>query len=497
MASLVAASQRSVARHRRLLTQYVLIDPLTNASTAYIRPWLQVAYGTVSVSETFDFTFRVAGIQNELGSVATSLILPPVGSPAQTTRAADSLAVGGTAVTSLPSGTSATGQAGTAAASYPANVAVTGAAASGSAGTVSTFLTYSIGGVSMLGGFGTPTIEIDLTTLASVSATGSAGTAQGLNATLPPIIGVESDGAAGNFAITTVITLSSAACTGSAGSETANPTAIIAGVRSDGAAGTVAFRPRKSSVTSVTASGSTGTMLAQVAPAISGAAASGLAGGVIALFGAIIGTEIAGLAGSVSVDIDSAILSVAATGSAGTATVAFGGSTVLPSVSASGAAGTVNATQGVVGILAGAAASGQSGTVSVEIDVAVPSVAASGSAGTLSATLSIPVQGVEAVSAADTFGGTSYSLTLTGVASATAAGVAVANVAPLITGNEAQGAAGAVELSVSVMVSASGIGLAGTISVAQQVGISGASSIGQAGSEIANVVAPLTGLVAI
>lgn len=57
-----------------------------NASIAFIQPYVVV---TVTGAGAVDVTLRIGGGQCELGSCVTSLILPPGGTPAATTRAAD------------------------------------------------------------------------------------------------------------------------------------------------------------------------------------------------------------------------------------------------------------------------------------------------------------------------------------------------------------------------------------------------------------------------
>lgn len=59
---------------------------LTDAAVAYVRH--QITF-TVTNGQTVDFTLFIGGPQCEKSPAATSLILPPVGSPAQATRAAE------------------------------------------------------------------------------------------------------------------------------------------------------------------------------------------------------------------------------------------------------------------------------------------------------------------------------------------------------------------------------------------------------------------------
>lgn len=65
-----------------------LIYPLVlaQATTAFVRPTIGFNY---TIGVPISFTLRVGGFQQELGAFATSLMLPPPGSPAATTRAND------------------------------------------------------------------------------------------------------------------------------------------------------------------------------------------------------------------------------------------------------------------------------------------------------------------------------------------------------------------------------------------------------------------------
>jgi len=77
-----------------LKTQRVLAGSgTTGANTTSIRPLIAV---TVNSGQAVDFTLRIGWLQLELGAFATSPILPPVGSPAQSTRAADAANMTGT-----------------------------------------------------------------------------------------------------------------------------------------------------------------------------------------------------------------------------------------------------------------------------------------------------------------------------------------------------------------------------------------------------------------
>jgi uncharacterized protein YmfQ (DUF2313 family) len=64
---------------------------LAVAGTTHIRPLLDLTFAAAGLA--VDFTLRIALPQAEPGAVATSIILPPVGAPAASARAADVLTV--------------------------------------------------------------------------------------------------------------------------------------------------------------------------------------------------------------------------------------------------------------------------------------------------------------------------------------------------------------------------------------------------------------------
>ncbi|MCO5129735.1 MAG: hypothetical protein M9932_04125 [Xanthobacteraceae bacterium] len=68
------------------LTRMTHTRTCTDASAAYVQPYY---YSTLTSGQTVDFTLFVGGQSLEKNTAATSLILPPVGSPAQATRAAE------------------------------------------------------------------------------------------------------------------------------------------------------------------------------------------------------------------------------------------------------------------------------------------------------------------------------------------------------------------------------------------------------------------------
>ena len=59
---------------------------MSDPTVAYARPMI---YGSVNIGQAVDITFRIGAPQLELGTFATSVILPPVGAPAAQARAAD------------------------------------------------------------------------------------------------------------------------------------------------------------------------------------------------------------------------------------------------------------------------------------------------------------------------------------------------------------------------------------------------------------------------
>lgn len=68
--------------------RHVVSRTISVSDTQYV--WCRY-FCSVTSGSAVDFTLRFAGAQLELGATATSLILPPVGSPAVTTRDADKL----------------------------------------------------------------------------------------------------------------------------------------------------------------------------------------------------------------------------------------------------------------------------------------------------------------------------------------------------------------------------------------------------------------------
>lgn len=66
--------------------RYEVTRTLNNASTAFVTGQIGIAY---TVGNPIDVTLRIGGPQLEQKAFATPLILPPVGSPAQSTRLAD------------------------------------------------------------------------------------------------------------------------------------------------------------------------------------------------------------------------------------------------------------------------------------------------------------------------------------------------------------------------------------------------------------------------
>jgi uncharacterized protein YmfQ (DUF2313 family) len=68
------------------LQRFATTRPLNNAGTTHLRAGVEYNY---AAGVPFDFTIRIAGAQIERGAVATSLVLPPVGSPGRSVRAPD------------------------------------------------------------------------------------------------------------------------------------------------------------------------------------------------------------------------------------------------------------------------------------------------------------------------------------------------------------------------------------------------------------------------
>lgn len=220
------------------------------------------------------------------------------------------------------------------------------------------------------------------------------------------------------------------------------------------------------------------------------AAAAG--GGVSAALTSVTGT---GSVGTVAPSTDKAVTGNSGTGAAGT--VAPSTSTALTGNSGTGSVGTVSPSTAAA--LAGTSGTGSAGTVSPSVTIALSGVSATGTAGTVTpqSAAGAALSGVSGTGSAGTVGPTSDKA-LTGTTGTASVGTVVPGTSAGITGNTATGSVGSIAVSSSVgLTGVSGTSSAGTVGASVTVALSGVSGTGTAGTVVAvtgGVTADLSGV---